>query len=161
MPNFNAFIIACALVQDEDRVLLIEEDRLGKQQLNTPGGRVRSSEDPRSCAIHEVREETGLDIEVSNLLYIIQGTWPDGGNFARFVYAAKKLGGIETPEKNHQLHWISLEQLCKPEMLPVQLFSLETDALQDYAIRAVAGIEQPAIPQYCFQPLNNDLIRVV
>ncbi len=132
MPAYNAFIIASAIVRDGDRILLIEENRLGGRRLNTPGGRVRPYEAPRATAARKVREETGLDIRVRDLVAVIEGTWSDGGNYARFVYEAELLGGEERAEKDSVLHWVASEQLLRPESLPVPVMTMEEEMLKEY-----------------------------
>ncbi len=129
----NAWIIAAAIVRDGDRILLLEEDRLGCRQLNTPGGRVRSNERPDETAIREVQEETGLAIKTTGLVAVIEGTWSDGANFARFIFEAVKIGGEEKPEKDSTLHWVHLEELLEPSRLAIPILEIERDMLQAYA----------------------------
>lgn len=129
----NAWIIAAAIVRDGDRILLLEEDRLGSRQLNTPGGRVRSNELPSETAVRELKEETGLDIKVSGLIAVVEGTWSDGANFARFVFEAIKIGGEEKPEKDSRIHWLKLEELLEPSHLTTPILKIESDMLKEYA----------------------------
>ena len=54
---------ASAVVLDEhDRVLLIHHNKLG--QWLYPGGHIEPNEDPAQAALREVREETGLQVEI-------------------------------------------------------------------------------------------------
>lgn len=129
----NAWIIAAAIVRDGDRILLLEEDRLGIRQLNTPGGRVRSGERPSETAVREMKEETGLDIKITSLVAVVEGTWSDGVNFARFVFEAIKISGEEKPEKDARLHWLKLEELLESSRLTTPILKIERDMLQEYA----------------------------
>lgn len=132
MSTPNAWIIAAAIVRDGDRILLLEEDRLGIRRLNTPGGRVRSGERPADTAIRETKEETGLDIRITGLAAVIEGTWADGANFARFVFEAKKTGGVERAEKTAKIHWVLPEHVLASNALPVPIIAIEKEALQEY-----------------------------
>lgn len=150
----NAWIIAAAIIRDGDRILLIEEERLGKRQLNTPGGRVRPYELPSETAIRETKEETGLDIKVLGLVAVIEGTWPDGANFARFVFEAEKIGGEEKPEKDTKLHWLTMEEILETSHLETAILEIEREMLLDY-LRAKKNV----IP-YFYQCKNDQFYRV-
>lgn len=61
---------AGAVVRDADgRVLLVRRaNEPGRGLWSIPGGRVEPGESAREAAVREVREETGLDVEVGDLL---------------------------------------------------------------------------------------------
>lgn len=50
------------VLDDHDQVLLIHHNKLG--QWLYPGGHIDPNEDPAQAAVREVREETGLHVEV-------------------------------------------------------------------------------------------------
>lgn len=132
MKPFNAFIIAAAIVQDGNRIMLLEEERVGIRQLNAPGGRVKPFESPSETAIREVKEETGLDIRLIGLVAVIEGTWADGGKFAKFVFEAEKAGGAEKAEKDFQIHWLSKEQVLDANLRSLPILKVDEDALAEY-----------------------------
>ncbi|MFB6076536.1 MAG: NUDIX hydrolase [Candidatus Nanohaloarchaea archaeon] len=55
---------AAVLVEDDRGVLALNVD--GHYEL--PGGLIRAGEDPRTAARREVREETGMEIDVGDLI---------------------------------------------------------------------------------------------
>jgi len=73
-----------ALVVSDDHVLLTRNSALGPfpGQWQLPGGGVEHGEDPRDTAVRETREETGLAIEVGEVLDVgsvhFAGTAPSG-----------------------------------------------------------------------------------
>ena len=74
-----------ALVVPDDRVLIVREE--GTWFL--PGGRLEPGEAPEAGARREVREETGLAVEVTDLAAIVDRTFRRAGGTAtyEFVFA--------------------------------------------------------------------------
>jgi len=77
-----------ALVTDDGRLLLVRED----DTWLLPGGRLEAGETPAEGARREVREETGVDIEITGLGAVAERTFQrEGGDdsfefyFATFV----------------------------------------------------------------------------
>jgi ADP-ribose pyrophosphatase YjhB (NUDIX family) len=52
------------------RVLLIKQSVTAKRKWSLPGGRLERGETIAHCLIRELKEETGLDVGVANLLYV-------------------------------------------------------------------------------------------
>lgn len=132
MKPFNAFVIASAIVRNGDRIMLLEEERVGKRQLNVPGGRVKPFESPSETAVREVKEETGLEIRLLNLVAIVEGTWSDGGKFAKFIFDAEQIGGAEIAEKDFKIHWLTKEEVLDPNLRPLSILKVDEDALMEY-----------------------------
>lgn len=132
MKPFNAFVIAAAIVRDGDRIMLLEEERIGKRQLNAPGGRVKPFESPSETAVREVKEETGLDIRLIDLVAVVEGTWADGGKFAKFIFEAEKIGGTEIAEKDFKIHWLSKEKILDSNLRSLPILKIDKDALVEY-----------------------------
>ncbi len=84
--------MSCAgavVVDDEGRVLLVRRANEPSRGLwSIPGGRVEPGESARECARREVREETGLDVEVGELLATV-----DLGPYVVDDFRARVVGG--------------------------------------------------------------------
>ncbi len=133
MPkSFNAFVIASAIIKHEGKFLVFEEDRLGKRMLNFPGGRMCPNEIPSETAAREALEETGLEVRITDLVAVVQGTWADGGLFAKFIFEAEKLGGAEHAEKTATIHWLTAEQILDPAQRPAPFLAVDEAAIVEY-----------------------------
>lgn len=62
MENRKKHFTASALIVDDGKVLLLHHKKLGVWLY--PGGHVEDTETPDQTAIREVKEETGLDVEI-------------------------------------------------------------------------------------------------
>jgi 8-oxo-dGTP diphosphatase len=78
-----------------DEVLLIRRGRpprLGEWSL--PGGRIESGERAVDAALRELREETGVEAEITGLLDVVDGIFPEAGrHYVLIDYAARWLSG--------------------------------------------------------------------
>ena len=86
-------ISAGAVVEHEGRLLLVRHQRAGKYDFwVAPGGGVKEDESLEAAAVREAKEETGLDVQVSKLIYIEELINPECRH-VKFWFAASLLGG--------------------------------------------------------------------
>ncbi|HVT64688.1 MAG TPA: NUDIX hydrolase [Mycobacteriales bacterium] len=115
-------ICAGAVVRDPaGRLLLVQRGHPPAQGSWTlPGGRVEPGETPAEAAVREVREETGLDIEVGRLL----ATVPVLGYLVH-DFAATVTGGTLRPgDDADDARWFEVEELATVELSPGLLDAL-------------------------------------
>lgn len=78
-----------------DAVLLIRRGkppRLGEWSL--PGGRIEPGERAVEAALRELREETGVEAEITGLVDVVDGLFPEAGrHYVLIDYAARWLSG--------------------------------------------------------------------
>ena len=131
-----------AIIMDGDRIVLIRRAKEPARGLWTfPGGAVELGEPVRDAARREVREETGLEIEVGEVAVVLDSVVhdPDGTVHYHYViidFYARLVGGELLPGTDvSDVRWASLSDV---ETLPM------TDKAQEIARRLLGGAEAPA-----------------
>lgn len=79
LGNRQLFMIgAGAVVMDpDDRLLMLEQERQGRIEWEGPGGALEGNESPADCAVRETAEECGLTIRIDRVLRVSE-YWEHG-----------------------------------------------------------------------------------
>lgn len=114
--------VAVLPVDADGRVLLVRQTDFGT--YGTVGGAIEEDESPADAGRREVREETGLEVELTDLVGAIGGpqfriTYPNGDQVGcvSVVYTARVVGnGTPIPDGNEvdAAKWFSREELRAP-----------------------------------------------
>lgn len=127
--------VTVLLFDEQDRVLLVRHSDRGVWVA--PGGMVEPDEDPEETARREMREETGVDVDLVSILGVFGGpefrvTYRNGDQvgYVMTVYEARMLGGQPTPDLDETLDvgFFTREQvdaLETAEWLPVVLREID------------------------------------
>lgn len=87
-------VAAGVLVQSEGRVLLVRRINVPMQgKWTLPAGFVDGQEDPRSTAVRECLEETGLEVEIVDLVDVLYGLEHQRGASIVIFYRGRIVGG--------------------------------------------------------------------
>lgn len=107
---------------DRDEILLIKrgkEPHYGRWMV--PGGTLEWGETLEAAAVREVKEETGIDIEIEAFVEIIEAiTGGDGGfHFVIMDYAAREVGGtLAAGSDALEAVWATSEWMATLDLTP-------------------------------------------
>lgn len=108
---------ACDMVLIENnKILLIKRGREPfKGLFATPGGRIEDNESAEQCAKREMKEETGLEIEIIRLTGIYSDPKRDPRGVIAAAFLVKRTGGIPIAgDDAAEVAWFELNNL--PEL---------------------------------------------
>jgi ADP-ribose pyrophosphatase YjhB (NUDIX family) len=75
--------------------LLVKHRKGNRQYWVLPGGRLEYGETFQECAVREIKEETGLDVEVDDFVFLSEAIAPDRSRHIVNIYlTAHVVGGI-------------------------------------------------------------------
>jgi 8-oxo-dGTP diphosphatase len=85
--------ISVVVITEEQKILLVRHRKGNRQYWVLPGGRLEYGETFQECAIRELKEETGLDIEVERFLFLSEAIAPDRSRHIVNIYLKAKIVG--------------------------------------------------------------------
>jgi 8-oxo-dGTP diphosphatase len=111
-----------------------------------PGGHLEKDEDPEKGLQREVREETGLEIEILAVANTWFGLWRNQPLLAIDYLTAYRAGSVELSTEHSDYRWLTMDELVRGD--PVQLtpeigFSPENFK---YAISLFEFLKEDKIP---------------
>ncbi len=132
--------VAC-VIEDRGRFLLVEEYSNNKPVFNQPAGHLEADETLIEAAAREVLEETGWQVEITDLLGLYTYTSPHNQVcYHRLCFVAKPIEHDPRRDLDPVIidtHWLDVEQIRQRQC---QLRSgMVLQAIEDY----LAGIRYP------------------
>lgn len=125
---------SCAVIARDGEVMLtLRGIEPHKGDWDLPGGYIEVGEHPEEALVREMREETGLEVEITGMLGVFLDTYGDGGtDTLNICYEARVTGGNEAPASDViEIGWFS------PEEIPVNLaFRNTREALDAWIVKA-------------------------
>lgn len=124
-PAANSLVPAASaiVVDDEGRILL--HRRRDNDMWALPGGKMELGESLADCAVREVREETGLDVEVTGIVGIYSDpkhvfAYDDGEVRQEFsiCFEARLIGGeLAVSDESHEVEFHTISSLNELPMV--------------------------------------------
>jgi ADP-ribose pyrophosphatase YjhB (NUDIX family) len=132
------------LIEEEGQLLL---GRRGPRSFEPgrwclPGGFIEYAEDFLTAAIREVREETGLRVEIRSLLSVVSNFLADDLHTLVVVLLGRVAGGApQAGDDLEELRWFPLEG-----PLPPMAFQADRHIIERYCLTRLSGA--PVDPRY-------------
>ncbi|MEX0932832.1 MAG: NUDIX domain-containing protein [Candidatus Pacearchaeota archaeon] len=113
------------ILKNEEVLIGKRKSEHGKNTWGFPGGKLKCRESLEECAIREVREETGLKVELlkNESIVATDDYFPGGKHYQTYFLRARYTSGtprVMEPDKIYEWKWFSWDNLPSPLFLPVQ-----------------------------------------
>ncbi len=128
---------AAAILVQAGRLLVIHRFKAQREYYVLPGGGVEAGETPAEACQREVREESGLEVEALQQVWVFDNR----GNREHYFQVQTRpgvpcLGGPEKeqngPDDQYILEWVGLEQLDQIPLLPGEVKAICREVLSTY-----------------------------
>jgi ADP-ribose pyrophosphatase YjhB (NUDIX family) len=144
-------VVAAIISDSAGRVLLCQQSQ-GHRLWGLPGGRIRAAESPIHAVIRDVREETGLETEMVDLvgLYTLtgDGAGADVPDVVVYVFRGRVTGGeaaVNTP-RVCRLAWYEVDALPEPSTAVTRTALVDGATGASGVLREVQRDVEPEIP---------------
>jgi mutator protein MutT len=89
----NPIIRPTGILIEDGKILLVKQELVEQTHWSFPGGALEFGETIEQCLVREMKEETGLDIKVKELLYICDRFHQLNRHVVDMTFLVEKVGG--------------------------------------------------------------------
>jgi ADP-ribose pyrophosphatase YjhB (NUDIX family) len=150
--SFLTSAVAGVITDPAGRVLLCQQSQ-GHRLWGLPGGRVRNGESPIHAVIRDIREETGTETEVIDLVGIYQLSGDVGGtdlpDVLVYVFRGQVSAGdvaVNSPGRICRLAWHDVHTLPEPLTATARVAIADASGGRSGVLRAVHRDVEPEVP---------------
>jgi ADP-ribose pyrophosphatase YjhB (NUDIX family) len=145
--------VGAVVTDPAGRVLLCQQSQ-GHRRWGLPGGKIRPGESPVQAAVRDIREETGMETEILDLVGIYQltgdGCGEDVPDLLMYAFRGRATGGeatVNAPGRIHRLSWHDPDDLPEPMTATTRCAIADADAGRSGVLRVVHRDAEPEIPE--------------
>jgi 8-oxo-dGTP diphosphatase len=104
------FACVAVVIRAGDKILMVE--RRDGNGLGLPGGHIKQGETVEAAAQREVKEETGLNLEITGFLGTLSGKRPGIWIHAvDIIYEGRIAGGVLSDSGEGRVRWVNLAEV--------------------------------------------------
>src|SRR4051812_41794717 len=140
-----------ALIQDDAGRILLCQQSGGHHLWGLPGGKMRSAESPIHAAVRDIREETGTETDILDVVGIYEVTGDGCGEFMPdlvvYVFRGRVTGevSLNAPGRIGRLAWHSPEALPEPLTVTTRAALADAAAGLSGVLRRLERDPEPAL----------------
>ncbi|HEY8472967.1 MAG TPA: NUDIX hydrolase [Natronosporangium sp.] len=145
--------VGAVITDPAGRVLLCQQSQ-GHRHWVLPGGKIRPGESPVHAVIRDVLEETGMEIEIVDLVGIYQLTGDACGehvpDLLMHVFRGRVVRGeatVNSPGRICRLSWHEPADLPEPMTATTRAAIADAVAARSGAVRVVQRDKEPELPE--------------
>ena len=113
--NPIVLVVSVSIVKDEEVLIIKENTPNIRDKWNFPSGRIENGEDILYAAKREVKEETGLDVELTRTTGVYNFISSSKNQVILFHFVGKIIGGTVKLEEDGVIdsNWVKVSDLLK------------------------------------------------
>ena len=131
LPNTIKPAVSVAILNSKNELLLLERRDSGNWTI--PGGTLEFGEDLKTCALREIKEETGLDIEILDIVGTYSNphnivSYDDGESRQEFTilfFGKMKSEVVTMDDESIQFTWVHIDSANKLKLANSQKTRIE------------------------------------
>lgn len=93
MIQQKPLVRATGIMVEQETILLVKQELKEQSNWSLPGGRLEFGETLEACLVREMQEETGLHVEVQELLYLCDRFKSLNHHVVDISFLVRRLGG--------------------------------------------------------------------
>jgi len=93
MPDNSIQVRPTGILIEGGKILITRQEMPTKRNWSLPGGKLRPGETIERCLVREMKEETGLDVKVGQLLYVADRFRSLNGHVVHMSFLVERVGG--------------------------------------------------------------------
>jgi 8-oxo-dGTP diphosphatase len=144
--------VGAVVTDPAGRVLLCQQSQ-GHRLWVLPGGKIRTGESPVAAVVRDIREETGMEIDIVDLVGIYQLTGDTCGDLPdvlMHVFRGVPRAGeatVNAPGRIRRLSWHTPDDLPEPTTATTRWAVDDASAGRSGVLRVVQRDAEPEIPE--------------